>query len=148
MLLPVRPNSSVGWIRARDVVLRATDYSLRVELARHRLTLLRAGKVVRTIATGAGASATPTPTGRFYVTDVVKLLDPGGPYGPFALGLSAYSTVLDSFGPGDAQIAIHGTNDPSSIGVDRSHGCIHVANGEISKLASVVGLGTPVTIVS
>ena len=40
--------------------------------------------------------------------------------------------------------AIHGTNNPKSIGQSVSHGCIRVRNEDIETLFRVVPLGTPV----
>jgi lipoprotein-anchoring transpeptidase ErfK/SrfK len=54
--------------------------------------------------------------------------------------------VLTSFAGGDGVIGIHGTNDPSSIGTDVSHGCIRMSNEGITRLAKVLPLGTPVEI--
>ena len=81
-----------------------------------------------------------------YVTDVLDTGNDGGAYGPFALGLSAHSETLSEFGGGDGQVGIHGTNDPSSIGNNVSHGCVRVPNDIVSQLAAIVPLGTPVTI--
>src|SRR5581483_4207558 len=136
VLLPARPNGSTGWIRASDVALESTAFAVRVDLRAHRLTLTRGGAVVLRAPIGAGRWSTPTPIGRFYVTDVVAVTgDPAGYYGPFAIGLSAFSDALWSFNGGPAQIAIHGTNDPSSIGRDTSNGCVHVANAVVTRLA-------------
>ena len=88
----------------------------------------------------------PTPTGTFYFTDPVDLhSQPNTAYGVFAYGLSGHSDVLTEFGGGDGQIAIHGTNDPSGIGHDVSHGCVRVLN-EVIEQVSKLPLGTPVYI--
>jgi hypothetical protein len=42
--------------------------------------------------------------------------------------------------------AIHGTNQPQSIGRAVSHGCVRVRNEDIEKLYEMVPLGTPVYI--
>ena len=55
------------------------------------------------------------------------------------------AVVLTEFGGGDGQIAIHGTNDPSGIGKDVSHGCVRVLN-EVIEQVSKLPLGTPVYI--
>jgi hypothetical protein len=73
--------------------------------------------------------------------------DPRGFYGPYALGLSAYSPVYTSFAGGDGQVGIHGTDNPGAIGRDVSHGCIRVANAAVARLARRLPLGTPVVIV-
>ncbi len=71
---------------------------------------------------------------------------PNTAYGVFAYGLSAHSDVLTEFGGGDAQVAIHGTNEPSAIGKDVSHGCVRVLNSVIEEV-SKLPLGTPVYII-
>jgi lipoprotein-anchoring transpeptidase ErfK/SrfK len=43
-------------------------------------------------------------------------------------------------------VGIHGTNNPDQIGRNASHGCIRLANWDVTKLASVVKPGTPVKI--
>ena len=42
--------------------------------------------------------------------------------------------------------ALHGTNQPSSIGRSVSHGCIRLLNEDIQKLYETVAVGTPVYI--
>jgi hypothetical protein len=42
--------------------------------------------------------------------------------------------------------ALHGTNNPSSIGRSVSHGCIRLRNEDIAKLYAMVPVGTPVYI--
>jgi lipoprotein-anchoring transpeptidase ErfK/SrfK len=45
-----------------------------------------------------------------------------------------------------SQYAIHGTNNPRSIGRFVSHGCIRMYNRDISELYSLVSVGTPVIV--
>jgi lipoprotein-anchoring transpeptidase ErfK/SrfK len=148
VLLPVRPNGAQGWVRVRDVALRADPYALTIALRAHRLVLRRAGRVVLRAPIGVGRAATPTPRGLAYVTELLRQPDPGGLYGPWAFGLSVYSPVLTSFGGGPGQVGIHGTNDPAGIGRDVSHGCIRLRNAAIERLARLLPLGTPVRIES
>jgi hypothetical protein len=42
--------------------------------------------------------------------------------------------------------ALHGTNNPSSIGRSVSHGCIRLRNEDIAKLYDIVPVGTPIYI--
>jgi lipoprotein-anchoring transpeptidase ErfK/SrfK len=44
------------------------------------------------------------------------------------------------------EYAIHGTNNPRSIGGFVSHGCIRMYNRDIRKLFSMVSIGTPVIV--
>jgi lipoprotein-anchoring transpeptidase ErfK/SrfK len=144
--LPMRPNGVTGWVRARDVTIRVNPYKVEIDLSRNRLTVLESGEQIMSEPVAAGTGGTPTPTGLFYTTILVKPQDPGGAYGPFAYGLSAYSEVLFTFAGGNGQVAIHGTNDPSSIGNDVSHGCVRMNNAAITQMAKFLPLGTPVEI--
>ena len=146
VFLPVRPNGSTGWIRESDVSLTTHDYRILIELGAHRLTVWDGEEVFAEEPIGVGTGATPTPGGLYYTTEL--LIPPPGnvAYGPYAYGLSGYSEVLFSFGGGDGQLGIHGTNDPSSIGRDASHGCIRLSNDAITRLATTLPIGVPVEI--
>jgi lipoprotein-anchoring transpeptidase ErfK/SrfK len=144
--LPARPNRSTGWIRARDVRLSQTAYRIEIRLRSHRLLLRRGRRAVLRTRIGTGRAVSPTPTGRYFVTDLVRPPDPHGFFGPYALGLSAHSDVYTRFEGGDGQVGIHGTNRPDALGHDVSHGCIRVRNRAIARLARTVPLGTPVDI--
>ncbi|MGI8803870.1 MAG: L,D-transpeptidase [Solirubrobacteraceae bacterium] len=145
--LPMRPNGVTGWVRRQDVALVPDPYSLVIDLRRHRITVRRRGLVIDRAPIGVGQAVTPTPSGVYFLTELFRLTDAGGPYGPYGFGLSAYSNVLHQFAGADGQIGIHGTNDPAGIGSDVSHGCIRMANTEITRLARLLPLGTPVRIV-
>ncbi|MET0479648.1 MAG: L,D-transpeptidase [Actinomycetota bacterium] len=118
-----------------------------VDLSSRTASLLRSRRKIRSFRVGVGTSGTPTPTGRFYVT--VKLRPPqisASAYGAWALGLSGYSEVHQTFGTGDGQIALHGTYHPEKLGQPVSNGCVRMDNETISLLAETLPLGTPVTI--
>jgi lipoprotein-anchoring transpeptidase ErfK/SrfK len=71
--------------------------------------------------------------------------DTNGPFGPGAIGVSAYSNVLTGWTQG-GPVAIHGTNEPWSIGRAVSNGCIRLPNDTLRKLFAVAVAGTPVII--
>jgi lipoprotein-anchoring transpeptidase ErfK/SrfK len=71
--------------------------------------------------------------------------DTSGPYGPAAIGVSAFSNVLTGWTQG-GPIAIHGTNEPSSIGRAASNGCIRAPNDVVRRLFGMALAGTPVII--
>ncbi len=145
--LPVRPNDATGWVRSASVGLTIDPYRVVVDTARHELTTLRSGRPVMHAPVGIGKSATPTPLGLFYVAEELRMVPSSGPYGTYAFGLSAFSNVLQTFGTGEAQIALHGTDDPASIGEDWSNGCVHLSDSVADWLARTLPLGTPVQIV-
>jgi lipoprotein-anchoring transpeptidase ErfK/SrfK len=144
--LPVRPNGSSGWVNAEQVSLKQTPYRLDVALAAHELRLFKDDELQQTFPIGVGKSETPTPGGTYYLRVLIKTTQPNGAYGPYAYGLNGFSQVLNDFAGGDGVIGLHGTNDPSSIGKDVSHGCIRLRNADITQLAKILPLGTPVKI--
>jgi lipoprotein-anchoring transpeptidase ErfK/SrfK len=143
--LPMRPNEASGWIESKDVKLLETTYRLLVDLSRNRLTVFHRDSAVMREPVAVGTGGTPTPTGSFYITMLVRPTNQAA-YGPYAFGLSAYSEVLFTFAGGDGQVGIHGTADTASIGRDVSHGCIRVRNDAITRMANLLPLGTPVEI--
>jgi len=144
--LPVRPNGSTGWIRAGTVDLALNPYHVVVSLTSHRVTVWKRGRIVLRERAGVGRSVLPTPTGTYFIVELLKQPNPRGVYGPYAFGLSAFSNVLTSFGGGPGQIGLHGTNDPTRLGTNVSHGCIRISNVGITRLARLLPLGTPVLI--
>jgi lipoprotein-anchoring transpeptidase ErfK/SrfK len=144
--LPHRPNGSTGWVRSDGFRFLLDPFRVQVDLTRHRVSVWRGIRRVLHERIGVGRALTPTPVGRYYIVQLIKTRDPGGLYGPYAFGLSAYSPVLTSFGGGPGQIGLHGTNRPDLLGTDVSHGCIRMRNAAISKLARLLPLGTPVDI--
>jgi lipoprotein-anchoring transpeptidase ErfK/SrfK len=144
VLIPQRPNGSTGWVRADQVTTARLDYSLRVSTVHNTVSLYRNTDLITTMSAATGTGGTPTPLGNFYLTELLAPTNAG--YGPFAFGLSAYSEVLSNFGGGPGQIGLHGTADAASLGTAASNGCIRLSNADITMLAGILPLGTPITI--
>jgi len=145
--LPSRPNGSIGWVRRARIRLSGHNYSAEVNLDAHRLTVWNGTKPFVRERVGIGRSVTPTPSGLYYITSLLKQPDRKGLYGPYAFGLSAHSDVVFEFAGRDGILGIHGTNAPKGIGKDVSKGCIRVSNRAITRLAKILPPGTPVRIV-
>jgi lipoprotein-anchoring transpeptidase ErfK/SrfK len=143
--LPMRPNQTYGYVRAGDVVVRRVTTRLEVDLSSRRVTLFRSGRPVLRTTAAIGTSSTPTPIGRYYVNQLLRPSDPNGPFGPAAIGVSAFSPVLQGWVQG-GPIGIHGTNQPYLLGRQVSHGCVRVSNAAITQLFALVPAGTPVVI--
>lgn len=143
--LPIKPNGVTGFVRAAAVDTGRVRSRVLVDLSAKRLTLFRNGKPALRTTVAVGSSATPTPTGRYYVNQRLIPPDDSGPYGPAAIGISAYSNVLTGWVQG-GPVAIHGTNEPWSIGRAVSNGCIRVHNDVLRRLFRVTPAGTPVVI--
>ncbi len=144
--LPLLPNGSTGWVPAGTIRLYRVTSRIVVSLSQRRLRLYRSGKLALETRVGIGASATPTPTGRFYVNERYVLSSADGPFGPNALGISAHSEALEHVWVENGPIAIHGTNEPWSIGQAASHGCIRLANDVMRRLFALAPAGTPVVV--
>lgn len=146
VLLPVRPNGTTGWVRARDVRLTQNNFRIAIELATHRITVYDGDTIMLQEPIAVGKAATPTPVGTYYLRVLLRAPDPNTVYGPYAYGLSGHSDVLTSFNGGDGELGIHGNNDPSVLGTDASAGCVRMSNDGITRLAGILPLGTPVEI--
>jgi lipoprotein-anchoring transpeptidase ErfK/SrfK len=147
VILPGRPNAHKGWIRTYRTRPASTPWHLRVDLSARRVTVYRDGAVQRRFRAVIGAPATPTPRGRFFVEEALRLSSTASG-GPFALATSARSNVLQEFEGGPGQIALHGTNHlVGAPGTAVSHGCIRLTTAAITWLAERIGRGVPVTVV-
>jgi hypothetical protein len=143
--LPILPNNTTGWVpRSALGGVVPTDTRLVVDLERLKAELFRGGRRVFAAAVGVGAESAPTPRGEFYIRDKLTSFD-NSFYGPIAFGTSARSAVLTDW-PNGGYIGIHGTNEPRLIPGRISHGCIRMRNDDILRLASLMPVGTPLTI--
>jgi hypothetical protein len=140
------PNGRLGWVKRRDVYLASTEISLHLDLSRRRLLLKRGDQVIRRIVVGVGRPSSPTPQGRFAVTDKLSGYRYSSAYGCCIVALSAHQPYLPAGWRGGNRIAIHGTNVPSSIGVASSAGCPHAGYADMQALMRRVPLGAPVFI--
>jgi lipoprotein-anchoring transpeptidase ErfK/SrfK len=143
--LPLRPNGVTGYVRAAAVEVEPVRTRIDVDISARRLTFFRNGKRVLRATVAVGSRATPTPTGGYYVNQLLTPAESSGPFGPGAIGISAFSDVLTGWAQG-GPIAIHGTNEPWSIGQAASNGCIRVRNPVLLRLFRSTPAGTPVVI--
>jgi lipoprotein-anchoring transpeptidase ErfK/SrfK len=140
-----RPNGVTGWVPVGQVTVDRVRARIVVDLSQKRVTLFSNGKKVLSAPAAIGAPATPTPTGSFYVNQRLIPVDRSGPFGPGAVGISAFSNVLTGWTQG-GPIAIHGTNAPWSIGKAVSNGCIRIPNPMLRRVFRQALSGTPVLI--
>jgi len=138
----------VVWVDARAGGLRysRTPLELDVDLSLRRMTLRRGSAVLRRISIGIGAAGSPTPTGRFAVTDKLSGPSFSAAYGCCILALSAIQPNLPRGWAGGNRVAIHGTLSPSDFGQAVSAGCVHAPDAALRYLMRIVPLGTPVVI--
>src|SRR6478736_546186 len=146
VVLPLKPNGRTGWIKLHGLRTVYTRTWIRASLHARRIWLMRGSRPLASFSAAIGAVTTPTPIGRFSVTDSLATGDPSGPFGGYAFGLSGHQAHLPQNWPGGDQLAIHGTDDPASIGTAASHGCLRVSPQALARLRPALHLGTPVVI--
>jgi lipoprotein-anchoring transpeptidase ErfK/SrfK len=146
VMLPGRPNGSTGWVSQRKTVSSRTGWHIIVGASSRRVIVYRLGRPLRTFKAVVGKPSTPTPRGEFFVEEAIQLPQ-AAVGGPFALALSARSTVLQEFDGGPGQIALHGLrNVGGTLGTAVSHGCVRLDGSAMRWLVQRVGPGVPVTI--
>jgi L,D-transpeptidase-like protein len=141
-----QPNGRSGWIRLTGRARVHSSYWVDADLSRRRVRLMKGRHLRVSFRAAVGTPVSPTPTGKFYVTDLVATGDPSGPFGWYAFGLSGHQPNLPPGWGGGNQLAIHGTNAPSSIGTAASAGCLRVSAAALATLKRHLRLGTPVVI--
>ncbi len=146
--LPVRPNHSTGWIIASSVELSSHRFHGVVDVSDRLVRFFEGETLLAETTVVVGGEDTPTPLGDYYINEILPQDNPGGAYGPFIFGLSAFSETLETFAGGIPVIALHGTNHPEWVGQARSNGCVRMPNDIALQLADVLPAGTPVEIVA
>ena len=121
---------------ARRIVISIPD---------RKLAVLEDDRVLKVYPTAVGAPVSPSPEGDFTIINHIvnptwyhagRVVPPGksNPLGRRWLGLSRKG------------YGIHGTNAPSSIGRNASHGCIRMRNRDVEELFEMVAVGDAVVL--
>jgi hypothetical protein len=137
-------NNRIAWLdagRDRPRMWRSA-FSLHADLSDRTLELRRGAKVVRRIDVGIGSPETPTPVGRFSLTDKLIPGERHSYYGCCLLALSGHQPHLRPGWAGGDRIAIHG----GATGGAASAGCLHAPDADLKHLMQILPLGTPVYI--
>lgn len=143
--LATRPNGTTGWVSADQVSTSTVTDFLLATLSSYRIDHYRGGQLVDSFPIGTGLSATPTPTGVYYIWAIQD--NPGPPYDPVILATSAFSPTLTNW-PYGGIVGVHGWSDTSVEGKQISNGCLRMRPGDVTKLEQNLPLGTPIEIVS
>lgn len=120
-----------------------------INKSNNQLAFYQNNKLVRTFKVGTGRQPSYTPEGKFkivnkivnrpYYSGNIPGGDPRNPLGNRWLGLNARGTWGTTY-------AIHGNNNPKSIGGYVSGGCIRMYDEEVEWLFKQVKVNTPVVI--
>lgn len=105
-----------------------------IDTEKHQLALVSGNYILRSYPVGLGGEKTPL--GEFFISEKVRNPNgkSNGEFGSRGMTLS------------DTLYAIHGTNKPSSIGKDESHGCVRMMQADVEELYNMVTHQTKVTI--
>ncbi|MDK8182515.1 L,D-transpeptidase [Paenibacillus sp. UMB4589-SE434] len=105
-----------------------------VDKSSHRLALISGDQIIRSYKVGLGGKRTPE--GKFTISE--KVVNPNGSAtGAFgSRGMTLSNTLY----------AIHGTDEPDSIGANRSLGCVRMTRQDVEELYDLVPIGTEVQI--
>jgi hypothetical protein len=143
--VPGRPNGRTGWVRRAALgPTHANHTTLLVDKHRLTATLLVDGAPAWRAPIGIGAPRTPTPSGRFYVRELLKIKPATTSYGPYIFGTSGYAHLSDF--PAGGIVGIHGTSQPSLIPGAPSHGCVRLRNADVRALARRLPIGAAIRI--
>jgi len=109
-------------------------FKIVIDKQNHRLAIVSGRVIWRSYEVGLGGDQTPE--GAFAISEKVKNPNgkSNGEFGSRGMTLS------------DTLYAIHGTNEPKSIGKDESHGCIRMRQADVEELFDMVPIGTKVVI--
>ena len=132
--------------------------SIVVDASSGRLNVLDPnGRVVASYPTTVGSAHDPLPIGDWKIVEVSwyphfkynpKLFwdaDDKNPHAVLAPGPRNPVGVV-WIGLSKEHYGIHGTPDPSKIGLTTSHGCIRLTNWDAAELGKIVRVGTPVVL--
>lgn len=140
-------NGELGWLKLGEdrgsYAVDSVDEEIVIDVSAMNAEFRRDGDVKRRWTVSVGAAASPTPTGRFAVTDALEnTFNPA--YGCCVLPITATQPNLPAGWTGGNRMAIHGTTSP--LGLANSNGCVRNGDSDMRFLMAQAPLGTPVTI--
>lgn len=136
---------------AQPVKASGTSQFIIINKSKNELAYYENSRLKSTFRVATGRQKSYTPEGKFKVVNKIVNRpyysghipggDPRNPLGNRWIGLNARGTWGTTY-------AIHGNNNPSSIGTYASAGCIRMYNNEVQWLFSRIKVNTPVVIAS
>jgi lipoprotein-anchoring transpeptidase ErfK/SrfK len=140
------PSRRSAWIRRSQAVdLHRRSIELVADRSRRTLTVVDRGRPIRRLPVAVGRADSPTPLGRFAVTDRLSGAPYGGAYGCCVLALSGRQKRLPAGWTGGDRLAIHATERPHPTD-GGSAGCVVASDDSLRYLMRRVPVGTEVTI--
>ena len=131
--------------------------AVKIDTGTNMLGVFEGDKIIAAYPVTIGSAETESPIGEWKVRRITKM--PTFRYDKEMLQHGQRSSNFHLLPPGPRNpvgvmwialnkkgIAIHGTNDPDSIGRSGSHGCIRLANWDVVRLATKIKSGNSVSI--
>lgn len=131
--------------------------AVKIDTRTNMLGVFEGDKIIAAYPVTIGSAQTKSPIGEWKVRRITKM--PTFRYDKEMLQHGQRSSNFHLLAPGPRNpvgvmwialnkkgIAIHGTNDPDSIGRATSHGCIRLANWDVVRLATKIKSGNSVSI--
>lgn len=131
-----------GFVHRSKVRLVHVPFSLEVDRSARKLTVWRMGFALQRFSVGVGRASSPTPVGRFAITDKLENFMPSI-YGCCILVLSGRQTHLPPGWNGGDRLAIH---VGSGVGEAVSTGCLRGGESDVRYLMATLPLGTQVVV--
>ncbi|MDZ4401764.1 L,D-transpeptidase family protein [Prosthecobacter sp.] len=134
-----------------------TKTAVKIDTQTSMLTVHEEGKLIAAYPVTIGSEQTESPLGDWKVRGVAKM--PNFRHDKAMLNKGERSDEFHILPPGPNNPAgviwialnkkgmgLHGTSDPDSIGRSASHGCVRLANWDVTRLAGKIKAGVPVAI--
>jgi lipoprotein-anchoring transpeptidase ErfK/SrfK len=131
--------------------------AVKIDTKTNTLGVFEGDKIIAAYPVTIGSTETESPIGDWKVRRITKM--PTFRYGKEMLQHGKRSSNFHLLPPGPKNpvgvlwialnkkgIAIHGTNEPDSIGRSASHGCVRLANWDVVRLATKIKSGDSVSI--
>jgi lipoprotein-anchoring transpeptidase ErfK/SrfK len=131
-----------GYVFRPQVDLAHDPFSLEVDRSARLLTVWRMGVKLGRFRVAVGTPSTPTPQGRFAITDKLANFWPSV-YGCCAIALSGRQPLPTPGWSGGNRLAIHAG---TGIGGGVSSGCIRASASDMRFLMQTLPLGTQVVV--
>jgi hypothetical protein len=140
------PNGKLAWIENDESLLDLleTRYSIVADVSNRMLELRYGRQVLDRFPVTVGSPTSPTPVGKYSITDGLVGTNFGPYYGCCVLALTGHQDHLPPDWIGGDRIAIHGT--PQPVGGAGSAGCLRATDPDMVSLFARVPLGAPVFI--
>ncbi len=122
-----------GWVRLDGLPTDTSAVTVKVDVSAHRLTAWKRGEVVFRVAAATGLSSSPHSPGRV-LRHGSRALRRRQFLWHFRLRDLRDPARLPAGWTGGDQLAIHGTNAPSTIGTNASAGCVRVSEWTLDRL--------------